>query len=206
MTCWARVCRGVGVLGLVCAIVGTCTPLPNALFRWSATPADIQPADAVVALGAAIDPDGTLSWESLVQALKAISLFREGRAGLVVFSGPSPGRGPSEAEVRADLARAMGVPSTAILTESAALTTREEAVRIAATLHARGARRVLLVTDSQHMRRGRALFERAGLQVFAAPADARSGSATSSAGRLRLVRDVCGEWLAAAYYRLAGYL
>ena len=203
---WAGLCRWVGVASIGLLLVSAFSPLSNALFRWSGVPSDIHAADAVVVLAAAVDADGTLSSDSLARAVRGIALYREGRAPLLVLSGTSGDEGPSEALVRAKLAQAMGVPSEAILTETSALTTREEAARISAMLRARNVRRVLLVTDSQHMRRARALFERAGLQVFPAAADARSGSATSPGARLRIARDLLGEWLALGYYRAAGYL
>jgi uncharacterized SAM-binding protein YcdF (DUF218 family) len=203
---WARLCQGVGLLGLLLFLATTLTPLPNALYRWSATSSDIHAADAIVVLGASVDPDGTLSCESLIRTVKAIALFRDGRAGIVMFSGTPMGDGPSEANVRAQLARSLGVPSDAIVTESRALTTREEAIRIGATLRTRNVHQILLVTASQHMRRARAVFERAGLRVFPVTADARSGVGTSPGGRLSLTRDLLGEWLALGYYRLAGYI
>jgi uncharacterized SAM-binding protein YcdF (DUF218 family) len=193
-------------MGILLLAAVTVTPLPNALFRWSAIPSDVQTADAIVVLGAAVDPDGTLSPESLLRTVRAIALFREGRSVLVAFSGPPNDGGPTEADVRAALARRMGVPSDAVLTESNARTTREEALRIGATLRARNVRTILLVTDSLHMRRARALFEHADVRVFPATADVRSGSGRAPGGRLQLVRDVLGEWLALGYYRIAGYL
>ena len=203
---WTRMLQAVGLVGILSLVAVTFTPLPNALFRWSAIPSAIQTADTIVVLGASVEPDGTLSSESLFRAVRAIALFREGRAATVVFSGGSNRGGPTEADVRAALGRSMGVPAEAILTESRALTTREEVVRIGETLRARKVRTILLVTDSQHMRRARALFERAGVRVFPAAADARSGVATSTEDRLRLMREVLGEWLALGYYRVAGYL
>jgi uncharacterized SAM-binding protein YcdF (DUF218 family) len=203
---WTRLFQAVGLVGILSLVAVTLTPLPNALFRWSATPSDIQAADAVVVLAAAVDADGTLSSDSLARAVRGIALYREGRAPLLVFSGTSGDEGPSEAHVRTQLARALGVPSEALLTETSALTTREEAARIGAVLRARNVRRILLVTDSQHMRRASPLFERIGLQVFPATADARSGAATSPGARLRIIRDLLGEWLALGYYRVAGYL
>jgi uncharacterized SAM-binding protein YcdF (DUF218 family) len=100
----------------------------------------------------------------------------------------------------------MGVPPEAILTEASALTTREEAARIGGMLQGRNIKRILLVTDSQHMRRAGALFERVGLEVFPVTVDARSGAGTSPEARLRLTRELLGEWLALSYYRVAGYL
>jgi uncharacterized SAM-binding protein YcdF (DUF218 family) len=203
---WTRLIQWVGLAGIGLFFVVTFSPLPNVLFQWSSVASDIQPADAIVVLGAAVETDGTLSPESLARTVRAITLYRDGRAPLIVFSGPANGEGPSEARMRSELARGLGVPSGAILTETSALTTREEATRIGAILRTSNARCILLVTDSQHMRRARALFAGAGLQVLPAAADARSGAGTSPEARLRLLRDVLGEWLALGYYRVAGYL
>jgi len=206
MTRWTRLLQWVGLAGIGLFLVAAFSPLPNAMFRWSATAPDIQPVDAIVVLGAAVETDGTLSCESLARTATAVTLYRAGRSPIIVFSGTSSGEGPSEARVRSELAGGLGVPPEAILTETSALTTREEAVRIGAMLQAQNVHRILLVTDSQHMRRARALFARDDLQVFPATADARSGAGTSPEARLRLLRDLLGEWLALGYYRVAGYL
>src|SRR5512137_2804345 len=92
-----RPLQWVGLAGICLFLVVAFSPLSNALFRWSAAPSDIQSADAIVVLGAAMDPDGTLSCESLVRTVKAVALYRTGRAPLVVFSGPAREDGPSEA-------------------------------------------------------------------------------------------------------------
>jgi len=206
MTRRTRPSQWIGLAGIGLFLVVAFSPLSNALFRWSAAASDIQAAHAIVVLGAAVDPDGTLSCESLVRTVSAVALYRMGRAPIIVFSGPTHEDGPSEARVRADLAGVLGVPPEAIRTETSALTTREEAVRIGGILRAENVRRILLVTDSQHMRRAGALFSRGGFQVFPAPADARSGAGTSPGARLRLLRDLLGEWMALGYYRVAGYL
>lgn len=206
MTRRTSLLQWIGLAGIALFLVAAFSPLPNAMFRWSAAVSDIQPADAIVVLGAAMEADGTLSCESLVRTVRAVTLYRTGRAPILVFSGTSRGDGPSEARVRAELGVRLGVPVEAIRTEPTALTTREEAVRIGGMLRAEDVRRILLVTDSQHMRRARALFSRNGFLVLPATANARSGAGTSPQARLRLLRDLLGEWLALGYYRLAGYL
>lgn len=206
MTRQTRSLQWIGLAGIGLFLFAAFSPLPNAMFRWSAAASDIQPADAIVVLGAGADPDGTLSCESLVRTVRAVALYRMGRAPIIVFSGPGREDEPSEARVRADLAGTLGVPPEAIRTETSALTTREEAVRIGGMLRAERVRRILLVTDAQHMRRAGALFSRGGFQVFPATADARSGAGTSPGARLQLFRDLLGEWMALGYYRLAGYL
>jgi uncharacterized SAM-binding protein YcdF (DUF218 family) len=198
--------RILGCLGVFSFFVSAFTPLPNVLGRWSRVPSDIRPADAIVVLGSAVSADGTLSCDSLYRAIRGIVLQREGIAPLVVFSGVSFEGGASEAEVRAELARTLGVPSDAILTEAQAFTTREEAARIGRALRDRQVRRILLVTDGQHMRRAQRLFEGVGLQVHPATVNPFSSAEASPEGRLQLMRAVLGEWLAVGYYRVAGYL
>jgi uncharacterized SAM-binding protein YcdF (DUF218 family) len=134
-------------------------------------------------------------------------LHRKGLAPLLLLSGPGRGEGPAEAEVRAELARALGLSPEVILTESEAQTTREEAVKSGALLREKGVGRILLVTGSHHMlSRAQRLFERAGFEVLAAPTDEVSSEASSPEGRLRLMRQILQELLARFYYRVAGYL
>jgi len=100
----------------------------------------------------------------------------------------------------------LGVSTDAILAETEARTTREEANRIGELLRARQVRRILLVTDSQHMSRARRLFERVGLEVLPAAADEISDAARSPEARLKLTRTALEEIFARLYYRMARYL
>jgi uncharacterized SAM-binding protein YcdF (DUF218 family) len=205
---WERLWQFVGLAGIAVFILSAYSPLPNALFRWSASPSDVQPADAIVVLGASVAENGQLSAESLRRTVRGMTLYRAGQAPVIVFSGiPNLDvPGPSEAEVRARLARELGIPREAILLEERAFTTREEANRIGEALRARGARRILLVTDPQHMGRARALFEHVGLQVLPAVAEYPRSAARSPEERLRLMRETLGELLSLTYHRVAGYL
>lgn len=155
-----------------------------------ATPARFERAQAIVVLGGGVHQDGMLSHASLRRTLHGISLHRKGLAPLLVLSGPAPDAGPGEAEVRAELARELGISSAAILTVTKARTTREEAAHVRALLEPRDIRRILLVTDSQHMVRARPLFERAGFEVVAAPADDFSSVQEAPEGRLELTRRI----------------
>jgi uncharacterized SAM-binding protein YcdF (DUF218 family) len=188
---WVRICRFL---------------LPNILGRWLSTPARLEHAEAIVVLGGGIAPDGTLNNGSLRRAVHGITLHRKGLGPLLVFLGTDNTDGPSEAEVRAELARQMGISPERILTEAGPRTTRKEAVRVEVILRPMGVRRILLVTDSQHMARAQGLFERAGFEVLAAPADDLSSTADAPEERLRLMRRILGEILARIYYQVAGYL
>jgi uncharacterized SAM-binding protein YcdF (DUF218 family) len=196
-----RLAGTVGV-GLVFAVM--LTPLSNVLTRALAEPARLAPADAIVVLGSMVWPDGSLGSSSLRRAVQGIRLHRLGLAPLLVFLGESPAEGPTEPSVRASLAHELGVVPEAILPVLGARTTREEAVRIAATLGP-GGRRILLVTDALHLGRARRAFERVGFEVLAAPVDEIPSEADTPGERLWLARQIVKELLARLYYRLAGY-
>jgi uncharacterized SAM-binding protein YcdF (DUF218 family) len=124
----------------------------------------------------------------------------------LAFSGPANRRsGRDEAGVRAQMARLFGVSPSALVTETTALTTREEAVRMAELLQPLGVSSILLVTSYDHMVRSRLLFEQVGFQVHPAPVGDLS-EAQKPEMRLRLIRQLAQEFLARTYYRLAGYL
>lgn len=203
---WAGICRLLGLAGVVLFLAAAFTPLPNLLIRLLGTPAHLEPAGAVVVLGAGVEPNGVLGDTSMRRALNGMVLHRKGLAPLLLFSGPGRGEGPAEAEVRAEMARALGIGPEVILTESEAQTTREEADNSGAILRERGVGRILLVTGAHHMARAQRLFERAGFEVLAAPTDEVSSLTSSPEGRLRLMRRILQELLARFYYRAAGYL
>jgi uncharacterized SAM-binding protein YcdF (DUF218 family) len=203
---WRGGCRVLGSLGVVLFLACAYTPLPNVLIHRLGTQSRIETAGAIVVLGARVFEDGLLGSVSLRRAVQGIVLQRKGLAPLLVLSGPTPDAGPSEAEVRAALARDLGIPSDAVLTETGARTTREEANRIGALLRAKHVHRILLVTDSQHMRRARRLFERVGLEVLPAAVDDISDTASSPEDRLKLTRTALEEIIARFYYQMARYM
>ncbi|HEY4719408.1 MAG TPA: YdcF family protein [Candidatus Methylomirabilis sp.] len=203
---WADLCPLLGGVGLALFLVSAFTPLPNLLSRSMGGPSALEPAEAIVVLGGGVMPDGVLSNSSMRRALHGILLHRKGLAPLLVFFGPVRDGGPAEAEVRAELARALGVTPGVILAAAEARTTGEEALRGGALLQAKGVRRILLVTDAHHMRRARTAFEQAGFEVLAAPAHDLSSGVSRPEERLALMRRIVEERLARLYYGLAGYL
>jgi uncharacterized SAM-binding protein YcdF (DUF218 family) len=204
---WMRVWQWLGGVTLTVFLASAFTPLPNFLAEQLRTRSRLERAEAIVVLGSDVRKDGTLGDSSIRRALLGILLYKNGLAPLLVFLGPHNEKaGVSEAEVRRELARGLGVPAEAMLTESRAWTTREEATRTRALLAPRQIRRILLVTDYQHMRRAQALFIQAGFEVLPATTEEESSVASGPEGRLKLMRVVLMEVVARLYYRLAGYL
>ena len=198
--------RILGLIGVLVFAVSAFTPLPSLVAGLNSRQSHLEVADAIVVLGAGIYPDGALTNGSLRRALNGIVLYRKGLAKFLVFSGPGWNGRNAESAVRAQLARDLGISPETILTETQARTTQDEAVRLGELLRSRGARRILLVTDSQHMPRAEGLFEHAGFEVLPAPADDFSSAAVEPEERLRLMRRIAQEILARLYYRMAGYL
>ncbi len=197
-----RLCTlfGAGVFALF--MVSAFTPLPNLLSARLAVPPRMERADAIVVLGGGgVSSDGMPTDASLRRAIRGVVLHRMGLAPLLVFTGLGP-----EAAARVELARDLGVPPERVLADDRLHTTREEAIGLQALLRPRGVRKILLVTDSQHMIRAQRLLERARFEVFAVPADDVSTTATGPSERLDLARGIVGELLARLYYRAAGYL
>jgi len=195
----SRALRWLGIAGVLVFVLCASTPLPILLSHRPGLPPALKPAEAIVVLGSAVNAQGVLNESSLRSTLHGILLYRQGFAPRLVFSGTVTKPGISEAQIRAEMARQLGVAPTAILTESRARTTREEAAYLVGLLQPLGIQTILLVTDSEHMVRAQPLFEHVGFTVQPAPA------AWNKSG-LQLTREVVREFLARLYYRLAGYL
>jgi len=201
-----RAAEIAGALTLAAFFLFGFTGAAGALARRLAETGPVRRGDAIVVLGAGTAPDGVLSDQSLRRLIGGVSLYHQGLAPRLVLMGPRYDGGPMEAQVRATLARDLGVPESALIVEGRGLTTRHEAALAAARLQEIGGHTVLLVTGAQHMRRARALFERAGLEVVPAPVADVPTSAQHADSRLALARLVLQEAVGRLYYRLFGYL
>ena len=199
-----RAFRLTGLVGVALFFATAFTPLAHALNLWMAVPPQLVSSDAIVVLGAAVLPSGILSAESMRRTDHGIELYQRGLAPWLILLGGTSDGGPNEAEVRAKVARMHSIPARAILTESRARTTREEAGRVKDLASSQGIRTILLVTNSAHIVRARPLFERAGFEVHAAPSDTYCAP-TAPQARLVLMKELVQEVLGWIYYRIAGY-
>lgn len=160
--------------------------------------------DAIVALGAPLRHDGSLSPIAEERVRAAVALWAAGGAPLLCMTGgAAPGvRAPrSEAEAMAELARELGVPGEALVVEPRATNTRENALLSARLLLPRGFRRVWVVTQPFHLRRAVYWFRRAG---FEARGCRLEGSLQYRCPRLglRWVAREYGAWARFGWYEL----
>ena len=202
----SRIAVVAGLIAIAAFLVLAFTGAAGALGRRSAVTEEPRPADAIVVLGAGAAKDGSLSDQSLRRLVGGLALYHRGLAPRLIVMGPGYEGSPVEAEIRAALARDLGVPASAIVVEGRGLTTRHEAALAAARLKEAGGHRVLLVTGTLHMLRARLLFERAGLEVVPAPVVDVSPAVTRPEARLDLARLIFQEAVGRLYYRMLGYL
>lgn len=135
-------------------------------------PVELVPAaDAIVVLGGAFSHHALRPYPDLSGSADrywhGARLFHAGRGEVVILSGgrmPGRGRGPTEAESGAVFLRDLGVPDEAMLLDNAALTTRDNAVNVAAILEEMDIEDFLLVTSATHMRRAMGCFRVLGLR------------------------------------------
>lgn len=198
----SRAIRLLGGLTLCAFFASAFTPLSNALNRRFGVQPALRNGDVIVVLGSGIHAHGLLSERSMSHALHGIDLWRRGLAPLLLFSGPPSTGGPSEAKARELLARQLGLPTERVLLDSGGRTTRGEAQSIRNALEHRRAHRILLITDTRHLRRAGSAFRRAGFEVVPAPAPDYLASASSPQARLQLSRRIVEEMLAGFYYWL----
>jgi uncharacterized SAM-binding protein YcdF (DUF218 family) len=203
---WNRLTMALGTIAIVLLLVAVKTPVTNMAGRIFAIEPDLRPAGAIVVLGSGLKADGSLTFESEQRLLFGMRLYKEGLAPVFVVSGPGRLNTAPEATVRARIAVEMGIPQSRIYELPHVNTTRDEAQQSQQLLGPLGIKHVLLVTESMHMRRSKAVFEAAGLTVSAAPSDNLADMAESPIDRLDLCARLLMHLAGLIYYRIAGYI
>jgi uncharacterized SAM-binding protein YcdF (DUF218 family) len=177
--------------------------------------------DAIVVLsagrGLAPGPERVSEWADSNRFFGGVELFQAGKAPLLIFTGALVGGsrdGPTEGDLLARQARALGVPEGRIAVTGFVANTADEAGEVAAVLRARQVTspEILLVTSAFHMRRARLVFEQQGLMVTTFPVDFAVGSYDGltlmkffpSVDALRQTHTALRELYGRAFYRLWG--
>lgn len=135
--------------------------------------------DAIVVAGCRVLPDGSPSDALKNRTALAVSLWQQGIAPQLIFTGGVGSHPPAEAVAAANYAASLGVPPAAMLTEDRSTSTEGNATLAAALVP--GVSRVVVVTDSYHVFRAERVFgrhfgEATGVGSFA-PGDVRARGA-----------------------------
>jgi uncharacterized SAM-binding protein YcdF (DUF218 family) len=135
-----------------------------------------QQADAIVILGAQVEPDGQPGPNLRVRTLHAVDLFRQSLAPYLICTGGYQDDRFSAAAVACDLAVELGVPADRILLADGSMTTREDAASARNLMVAHGLKTAILVSHPLHLERARALFEAEGITTYPSPTSTDLGA------------------------------
>jgi len=131
----------------------------------------LQRFDAIVVLGYPADRDGNPTPRELASVTEAVREYERGVAPRLIFTGAAVANPFSEAQVMARAAEAQGIPADAVLKETQARNTIENACYAARIIKAHGWDSAEVIANPTHLPRAAMIFSRIGLQwrMHAAP-------------------------------------
>lgn len=187
------------------------------------SPAQVQPADAVIVLGGWATPSrwavyGAEFEGAVDRLLVAVELMRQGKAPTLVLAGGGSRRDgaiiPENQPVKGWLS-AWQVVTQPIHCLPPCANTRQEALLTGALARTNGWRRVILVSSAAHLKRASAAFRKAGVEVEPVGADFAGMTRLDAERAFQLLpqwedfealrsylREVVGGWV----YRWRGWL
>jgi uncharacterized SAM-binding protein YcdF (DUF218 family) len=162
-----------------------------ALLIWAALARSFAPRsntagnrfDAIIVLGTPADSDGNPTPTQLARVTEAVNEYKRGVASHIILSGGSVRNQFVEARVMARSAQAQGIPSTAIVQETQATDTIENACDSLRIMHDHGWNSAEVVSSAWHLPRAGLIFNALPIQwtAHAAPQIAPESSAYESA-------------------------
>lgn len=153
-------------------------------------PHKLQPAGAIVVLGGSLGPDGTIGRDTAERARAGVTLYREGLAPRIHFTGgvaPAGQIGPGEQMRR--LALSLGVPEAATSAENDSMSTLQNALLSEPILGPLARQPIILVSDGYHLGRSWASFRWAGYGPIQLYAESSLGPMPRSDQAWRILRE-----------------
>jgi uncharacterized SAM-binding protein YcdF (DUF218 family) len=128
--------------------------------------------DAIVVLGDPADSDGNPTPTELARVTEAVHEYERGVAGHLIFTGGAVHNQFVEAQVMARTAESQGIPENAVVVESSARNTIENACYSVRLMRQRGWESAEVVSSPWHLQRAGLIFSRMPIKwrVQGAPA------------------------------------
>ena len=156
------------------------------IVRAEKLPRPLARADAIIVLGARVQPTGELSTQLEYRTLKALELFEAGLADYIIPTGAQGHDEPqSEASAMADFLTGRGVPKERILLEDQSYNTIENLLNAQSLMAERDLTTAIIVTSDYHVQRSLWNARDIGLDAQGAGAQASNFPALLWASRLR---------------------
>jgi uncharacterized SAM-binding protein YcdF (DUF218 family) len=202
---WRLGIRFLAALGFVFLLV-TVTPIDAWWARALAGESYSASGDVLILLSGAMLEDGTLGWSSYLRTLYAGRNYRPGGfRQVVVTGGRNPWSATPVALPMAEFLKCLGVPADALRLETAARSTRENALFSKPLLDNLPGRKVLLTSD-YHMFRARRVFAKLGLEVWPQPVPDVEKRASQPLERWPAFLELVKETGKIAYYWVRGWM
>lgn len=128
-----------------------------------------QQADAIVILGAMVQPDGQPGPDLRSRTLHAVTLYHRGLAPYLICTGGYQGDRLSAASVARAFAVAEGVPGDRIFLADGSMNTREDVERARALMSAQQWHTAILVSHPLHLERARVYFVDRQFEAYPSP-------------------------------------
>lgn len=132
--------------------------------------------DCVIVCGCPAAEDGSPSRVMKTRVEKAVSLWRDGKAEKLIFSGAAVKNSYVEAEVMKGYAQALGVPDDAIITEPEAVSTYHNMKLVKPLMEKHGLKNCIVVTNSWHLRKAAHYADKFGFDHVMCPAGEPEGT------------------------------
>jgi uncharacterized SAM-binding protein YcdF (DUF218 family) len=197
-----RVLRALGLLVLAMTLTAV---LVVGVLSWQinrlGSQDQAQPADAIVILGARVEPDGSPSSDLLSRTYHAMDLYNAGLAPAVICAGGASGDPLAAGAVACRFAvQELGLPDERawVVQDGNAWTTGDEAKLVAVLMRARGWQSAIVVSHPLHLYRARWLFGREGVDVLTSPTNTDLGRIVPPLRAWYTLREAGGVLLTAA--------
>jgi uncharacterized SAM-binding protein YcdF (DUF218 family) len=207
LTRWRKLLWYVNAVLVIGILVISYTPLAKILIHTLDCSDPPAPADAIVVLADGYIDNQTIAAEGQDRVLCALRLLRGGYSHQLVLTRPVGTSGGWTNLVRREMLE-LGLDFPVDQTEPVR-DTHDESLEIARIARARGWHRVILVTQTWHMRRAGALFQKTGLTIIRVPCGDStydSQGASNPYDRLCAFRDWLHESVGYVVYEMRGWI
>lgn len=120
---------------------------------------------AIITLGYALNPDGTMNNILIKRLKKTLALAKQSPKSLVIVTGGMPKNNQTEGKLMADWLIKHGIPQHNLIEENYARNTVENALYVSYALARHKIDHATIISSASHVRRGQALFDIASWQT-----------------------------------------
>lgn len=182
------------------------TPFTATYARWLSGDWTDAEGDYLIVLANEQQADGIIGGSTYWRVVYAVRAWRKGHFQYIVVSGANGGGGVPMAVNMRDFLVSQGVPADRVLLETAARSTRENALFVTRLLAGRPGKKVLLSSDLHTYRAHRA-FLKAGLtDIVPRPFPDTIKQSSNWTNRWNCFLGLASETIKIGYYRAKGWI